>query len=52
MARFVIENHLTDPDAIQDFDSGGYRFAPEESDGDRWTFVRPHPGAARRKEAA
>ena len=41
MARFIAENRLTDPAAIQDFDTGGYRFQPQLSDGDRRVFLRP-----------
>ncbi|EEW27016.1 peroxide stress protein YaaA [Rhodobacter ferrooxidans] len=40
MARFIAENHLTEPQAIKHFDAGGYRFTPELSDGDRWVFLR------------
>lgn len=38
MARFIAENRLTDPASIQSFDTGGYRFQPHLSDGDRWAF--------------
>jgi cytoplasmic iron level regulating protein YaaA (DUF328/UPF0246 family) len=41
MARFIAENRLTDPASIQSFDTGGYRFQPQLSDGDRWAFLRP-----------
>ena len=41
MARFIAENRLTDPETVQDFDTGGYRFQPQLSDGDRWIFLRP-----------
>jgi hypothetical protein len=41
MARFIAENRLTDPISIQSFDTGGYRFQPHLSDGDRWAFLRP-----------
>lgn len=40
MARFVIERRLTDPEAILDFDSGGYRFCPDLSEDDRPAFLR------------
>ncbi|MDE3122736.1 MAG: peroxide stress protein YaaA [Paracoccaceae bacterium] len=40
MARFIVENRLTDPDALCDFDAGGYRFDAEASEGDRRVFVR------------
>lgn len=38
MARWMCEHRVTDIDAMQGFDSDGYRFAG--ADGDRWTFVR------------
>jgi uncharacterized protein len=40
MARFIIQNRLTDPDALKDFDTGGYRYHPDMSDGDRLVFLR------------
>ena len=43
MARFIVENRLTKPDDIRAFASGGYAFAPELSEGDRWAFVRETP---------
>ena len=41
MARYIIQHRLTDPDALKDFDTGGYRYAPELSDPDKPVFVRP-----------
>lgn len=38
MARFIADHRLTDPQAIRDFDIGGYRFS--EAQGDRWLFRR------------
>ncbi len=38
MARWMCEHRVTDVDAMQGFDSDGYRFAGAE--GDRWTFLR------------
>jgi len=43
MARFVVENRVTDPDGIKDFTSGGYGYDPDLSDGDKWVFVRDYP---------
>jgi cytoplasmic iron level regulating protein YaaA (DUF328/UPF0246 family) len=40
MARYMVEHHVTDSDAMRGFDSDGYRFDAGESDGDRWTFRR------------
>ncbi len=48
MARFVIENRVSQHEGLKDFDTGGYRFDPSLSQGDNWAFVRPYPegGAA------
>jgi cytoplasmic iron level regulating protein YaaA (DUF328/UPF0246 family) len=43
MARFIIQNRLKDPQAIRDFDSGGYRYNAELSEGDSWVFLRDYP---------
>lgn len=44
MARFMIERRITDPDGLKDFDSGGYAFNADLSEGDRWVFLRDYPG--------
>lgn len=41
MARFIIQRRLTDPAALVEFDTGGYRHRPELSEPDRPVFVRP-----------
>ncbi|XOY56687.1 MAG: peroxide stress protein YaaA [Rhodobacterales bacterium] len=43
MARFIVENRLTDAQAIKDFTSGGYAYDADLSDGDTWAFVRDYP---------
>jgi hypothetical protein len=43
MARFVIQHRLTDADALKDFDTGGYRYNAEMSEGDSMVFLRDHP---------
>ena len=43
MARFIVENRLTDAQAIKDFTSGGYAYDADLSDGDTWVFVRDYP---------
>jgi uncharacterized protein len=43
MARFIVENRLTDGEAIKDFTSGGYAYDADLSDGDTWAFVRDYP---------
>ena len=40
MARWMIENGVTDIEAMRGFDAGGYSYDPNGSDGDRWTFRR------------
>lgn len=46
MARYIIENRLTEPESIKGFSAGGYGFDPDLSDGDKWVFVRDYPDAA------
>jgi cytoplasmic iron level regulating protein YaaA (DUF328/UPF0246 family) len=41
MARFIIQRRLTDPDAIKDFDLGGYVYQPDMSEPDKPVFLRP-----------
>jgi cytoplasmic iron level regulating protein YaaA (DUF328/UPF0246 family) len=43
MARFVIENRLTDPADLTDFTVGGYAFDPDQSTPDNPVFLRPAP---------
>ena len=40
MARYICEHRLTDPEALKGFDSDGYRFVEDGSEGDSWRFVR------------
>ncbi|WP_212522704.1 peroxide stress protein YaaA [Actibacterium sp. MT2.3-13A] len=46
MARFICENRLTDPQALKEFDTGGYRFSAEMSEDDRMVFLRTQVEAA------
>ncbi len=41
MARYVVQHRLTDPDALRDFDAGGYRYREDLSEPDAPVFVRP-----------
>jgi hypothetical protein len=43
MARFIIQNRVTKPEGIKDFDLGGYAYQPEMSEGDKWVFLRDYP---------
>lgn len=40
MARYIIDHELTDPQGIKNFDSEGYRFNAQMSDGVNWVFTR------------
>jgi cytoplasmic iron level regulating protein YaaA (DUF328/UPF0246 family) len=40
MARFIVDNRLTDPEALKDFGAGGYTYDPDLSEGDRLVFLR------------
>jgi len=40
MARWLCEHHVTNVDDMRAFDSDGYRFDAQESDPDRWRFMR------------
>ncbi|MEP3329980.1 peroxide stress protein YaaA [Sedimentitalea sp.] len=42
MARYVVQNRLTEPDALIEFDSGGYQYQPDLSEPDRPVFLRPY----------
>jgi hypothetical protein len=36
---------LTDPEGLKDFDSGGYAYVPDQSDAQKWVFLRDYPEA-------
>lgn len=40
MTRYIAEHRLTNPEAIKDFDTAGYRYSEEQSTGDNWVFLR------------
>ncbi len=40
MARFILDRGIDEPEALIEFDRGGYRFHPELSEGDTWVFTR------------
>ena len=54
LARWAIVNRLERADDLRGFDAEGYRFAPQLSKDDEFTFLRPQPPpvAAGRKAAA
>ena len=43
MARFVMENRVTEAEGIKDFTSGGYAYDPDLTEGDKWVFLRDYP---------
>ena len=40
MARYVIDNRITDPEALKAFNGSGYYFSEEHSNGPQWVFLR------------
>ena len=40
MSRFIIDNEITDVEAIKDFDSAGYEYKPALSEHHQWVFTR------------
>ncbi|APX89945.1 hypothetical protein BV394_09630 [Brevirhabdus pacifica] len=46
MARFIIDQRVTDAEGVLDFDYGGYRHEAAMSDSDRPVFVRETPAEA------
>jgi len=45
MARFIVQNRLSDPASLLDFDLGGYAYRPDLSDDDKPVFVRAEAAA-------
>ncbi|OAN72918.1 hypothetical protein A8B82_19810 [Sulfitobacter sp. EhC04] len=45
MARFIVQNRLTDAESIRDFDTGGYVWQRDASTPDKPVFLRPYPAA-------
>jgi cytoplasmic iron level regulating protein YaaA (DUF328/UPF0246 family) len=43
MARFIVQNRLSDPAQIMDFDLGGYAYKPEQSTAEKLVFLRDYP---------
>ena len=40
MARFIVQNKITDKEDLKDFDAGGYRYQPDQSNIDNLVFIR------------
>jgi len=43
MARFIIQNRVSDPEGLLEFDYGGYAYKPDLSEENKPVFVRPYP---------
>jgi len=43
MARYIIQNRLTQIDDLKGFNSGGYSYQPDQSDAQKWVFTRDYP---------
>ena len=46
MAGFLVRQRITDPAQLQRFNRDGYRFAPDQSTGAEWVFVRRTSGSS------
>ena len=46
MSRYIIQNQLTNPEDIKQFDIGGYQFSEDSSSQDEWIFTRAEPKSA------
>ena len=42
MARWVVQNHIENPDALTSFSEGGYRYDPDRSETGKPAFIRSH----------
>ncbi len=45
MARYIVQNRITDAQGLKAFDLGGYRYMDDMSEGDKWVFLRDYPEA-------
>lgn len=45
MARFIVQNRLTELESIQDFDAGGYVWREDLSTPEKPVFIRPYPAS-------
>lgn len=46
MSAYIIQQRLTEAEAIKDFCADGYRFNPRQSSAVEWVFTREQPAAA------
>lgn len=45
MARYIVQNRLTDPTDLQGFSAGGYRYTEDASNAESMVFMRDYPEA-------
>lgn len=45
MARYIVDNEITDPEKLKAFSGGGYKYDVANSTENRWIFSRPQPAA-------
>ena len=43
MARYIVQNRVSAPADLQGFSAGGYRYAPDASEGETMVFMRDYP---------
>ena len=43
MARFMIQNRLTEIDKLKSFNAGGYAYQSNQSDDNKLVYVRDYP---------
>lgn len=46
MARYIIQQRLTDANSLHEFDTGGYAYRPDMSSPEKPVFVRDYPAAS------
>jgi uncharacterized protein len=42
MTRYMIDNRIDQPEKLKDFNTDGYRYSENMSEGDNWVFIRDH----------
>ncbi len=52
MARYMIQNRVSSPEGLKDFNLGGYKYQKHLSDDSQWVFTRKQPPPVGAKKAA
>lgn len=42
MSRYIIDHRINNPEQLKNFDSEGYRYSADMSEGDAWVYIRDH----------